>query len=69
MQPLYMRFNQHKGDIRHQDRLKPWSEHVKLNHNGRVVKVVISGLLREKHLTKVDKVYSINLAFNTATNL
>ena len=62
-----MRFNQHKGDIRHQDRLKPWSEHVKLSHNGRVVKVVISVLLREKHLTNI--VYSINLAFNTAKNL
>ena len=56
MQSLYMRFNQHKGDIRHHDRLKPWSEHVKLNHNDRVVKVVISGFLREKRLT-LRKIY------------
>ena len=55
-QPLYMRFNQHKGDIRHHDRLKSWSEHVKLNHNGRIVKVVIFVLLREKRLT-LRKIY------------
>ena len=56
MQTLYMRFNQHKGDIRHHNRLKPWSEHVKLNHNGRVVKFIISVLLREKRLT-LRKIY------------
>ena len=31
MQPLYMRFNQHKGDIRHHDKLKPLSEHVNIH--------------------------------------
>ena len=56
MQSLYMRFYQYKGDIRHHDRLKPWSEHVKLNHNGRVAKVVISVPLREKRLT-LQKIY------------
>ena len=56
MQPLYMRFNQHKGDIHHHNRLKPWSAHVKLHHNGRVVKVVIFVLLREKRLT-LRKIY------------
>ena len=56
MQPLYMRYNQHKGDIRHPDRQKPWSEHVKINHNGRVVRVIISVLLREQRLT-LRKIY------------
>ena len=59
MQPLYMRFNQHKRSIRLHDRLKLWSEHVKLNHNGCVVKAVISVLLRKKCLTlqKFMKLY------------
>ena len=56
MQPLHMRFYQHKGDIRHHDRLKPWSEHVKLNHNDCVVKIVIYVLVSEKCL-KLQKIY------------
>ena len=34
MQPLYLRYAQLLGDMRHPQRQRPWSEHIKIHHNG-----------------------------------
>ena len=33
MQPLYLRYAQHLGDMRHPQKQRPWSEHIKIHHN------------------------------------
>ena len=52
MQPLHLRYAQHLGDMRHPQRQRPWSEHIKIQHNGTVPKTSIEVLIRERKLTK-----------------
>ena len=51
MQPLYLRYVQHLGDMHHLQRQRPWSEHVKIYHKGTVPKTNIEILIRESKLT------------------
>ena len=51
-QPLYLRYVQHLGDMCHLQRQHPWSEHVKIYHNGTVPKTNIEILINERKLTK-----------------
>jgi hypothetical protein len=56
MQPLYMRYGQHLGDIRHPERQKPWSEHVRSKHNSIATDTTITVLMKE-HRTILRKIY------------
>ena len=46
MQSFFLRYAQHLGYIRHPQRQRPWSEHIKLHHNGTVPKTSIKVLTR-----------------------
>ena len=64
MQPLYLRYAQHLGDMRHLQKQRPWSEHVKIYHNETIPKTIIEILLRERKLTKrkiLEAMYINNL--------
>ena len=52
MQPFYLRYAQHLGDMRHPQRQRPWSKHIKIRHDGTIPKTSIEVLIRERKLTK-----------------
>ena len=64
MQPLYFHFTQHLGDMRHLQIQRPWSEHIKIHHNGTTPKISIEVLTRKRKLTKrkiLEAMYIDNL--------
>ena len=64
MQPLNLSYAQHVGDMRHLQRQRPWSEHVKIYYNGTVPKTNMEILIRKRKLTKrkiLEAMYINNL--------